>query len=71
MTTSADRPASPVAAVDCGTNSIKVLIGRRRDDGTLDLDELARDYTMQEEHQVHGSGAAAAGKVADSEITFF
>lgn len=26
-----------VAAIDCGTNSIKVLIGRRRDDGTLDV----------------------------------
>ena len=26
-----------VAAVDCGTNSIKVLIGSRRDDGTLDV----------------------------------
>jgi methyl-accepting chemotaxis protein len=34
------------------------------------LDELARDYTMVEEHQVHGSGATA-GKVAESEITFF
>jgi len=26
-----------VAAIDCGTNSIKVLIGSRRDDGTLDV----------------------------------
>jgi exopolyphosphatase/guanosine-5'-triphosphate,3'-diphosphate pyrophosphatase len=30
-------PAPLVAAIDCGTNSIKVLIGRRRDDGTLDV----------------------------------
>ena len=26
-----------VAAIDCGTNSIKVLIGSGRDDGTLDV----------------------------------
>lgn len=34
------------------------------------LDELARDYTMEEERRAHGTGAAAS-KVADSEITFF
>ncbi|GAA0939836.1 methyl-accepting chemotaxis protein [Virgisporangium aurantiacum] len=34
------------------------------------LDELSRDYTMEEERRAHGTGAAAA-KVADSEITFF
>jgi len=39
-------------------------------DSTALLDELARDYTMQEERQAHGSGAAAH-KVAKSEITFF
>jgi methyl-accepting chemotaxis protein len=39
-------------------------------DSTALLDELARDYTMAEEHQVHGSGSGT-GKVADSEITFF
>lgn len=39
-------------------------------DSTALLDELARDYTMQEEREAHGSGSAA-GKVAESEITFF
>jgi methyl-accepting chemotaxis protein len=34
------------------------------------LDELSRDYTMAEERMAHGSGAAA-GRVAESEITFF
>ncbi|MCY4726995.1 exopolyphosphatase [Nocardioides sp. STR2] len=27
----------PVAAIDCGTNSIKVLVGTRREDGRLDV----------------------------------
>ena len=31
------QPETTVAAIDCGTNSIKVLIGRVRDDGRLDV----------------------------------
>ena len=30
-------PSSLVAAIDCGTNSIKVLVGSVRDDGTLEV----------------------------------
>ena len=31
------HPTPTVAAIDCGTNSIKVLVGAVRDDGTLDV----------------------------------
>lgn len=37
MTTSSSGSSSTVAAIDCGTNSIKVLIGEVRPDGTLDV----------------------------------
>ena len=52
----------PVAAIDCGTNSIKVLIGRRRDDGTLDV--LLRDSRVVR----LGQGVDRTGVLADEAL---
>ncbi|RYB95874.1 exopolyphosphatase [Nocardioides oleivorans] len=54
--------ASPVAAIDCGTNSIKVLIGRRRDDGTLDV--LVRESRVVR----LGQGVDRTGVLADEAL---
>ena len=51
-----------VAAVDCGTNSIKVLIGSRRDDGTLDV--LVRDSRVVR----LGQGVDQTGRLADEAL---
>ena len=51
-----------VAAVDCGTNSLKVLIGRRRDDGTLDV--VLRDSRVVR----LGQGVDRTGRLADEAL---
>ena len=56
-----DRPTL-VAAIDCGTNSIKVLIGRRRDDGTLDV--VLRDSRVVR----LGQGVDRTGRLADEAL---
>jgi exopolyphosphatase/guanosine-5'-triphosphate,3'-diphosphate pyrophosphatase len=54
--------SSPVAAIDCGTNSIKVLIGRRRADGTLDV-------LLRESRVVRlGQGVDQTGMLADEAL---
>ena len=58
MTPVSDR-AGLVAAVDCGTNSIKVLVGRQRDDGTLDV--VLRDSRVVR----LGQGVDATGMLAE------
>jgi exopolyphosphatase/guanosine-5'-triphosphate,3'-diphosphate pyrophosphatase len=51
-----------VAAIDCGTNSIKLLIGRRRPDGTLDV-------VHRESHVVRlGQGVDRTGMLADEAL---
>ncbi|MCF6376543.1 exopolyphosphatase [Nocardioides KLBMP 9356] len=51
-----------VAAIDCGTNSIKVLIGSRRDDGTLDV-------VLRESRVVRlGQGVDRTGRLADEAL---
>ncbi|WP_090967719.1 exopolyphosphatase [Nocardioides exalbidus] len=57
-----DHASSPVAAIDCGTNSIKVLIGRRRADGTLDV--LLRDSRVVR----LGQGVDQTGVLADEAL---
>ena len=51
-----------VAAIDCGTNSIKVLIGSRRDDGTLDV--VLRDSRVVR----LGQGVDRTGRLADEAL---
>ena len=51
-----------VAAVDCGTNSIKVLVGRVRDDGTLDV--VLRDSEVVR----LGQGVDATGVLAEEAL---
>ena len=51
-----------VAAIDCGTNSIKLLIGRRRDDGTLDV--VLRDSRVVR----LGQGVDRTGRLADEAL---
>ena len=51
-----------VAAIDCGTNSIKVLIGRRRGDGTLDV--VLRDSRVVR----LGQGVDQTGRLADEAL---
>ncbi|RYB92605.1 Ppx/GppA family phosphatase [Nocardioides glacieisoli] len=51
-----------VAAIDCGTNSIKVLVGRRRDDGTLDV--VLRDSRVVR----LGQGVDRTGRLADEAL---
>ncbi len=53
---------STVAAIDCGTNSIKVLIGSRRDDGTLDV--VVRDSRVVR----LGQGVDRTGMLADEAL---
>ena len=51
-----------VAAIDCGTNSIKVLIGSRRGDGTLDV--VLRDSRVVR----LGQGVDQTGRLADEAL---
>ncbi len=51
-----------VAAVDCGTNSLKVLIGSRRADGTLDV--VLRDSRVVR----LGQGVDRTGRLADEAL---
>ncbi len=53
---------STVAAIDCGTNSIKVLIGSRRDDGTLGV--VVRDSRVVR----LGQGVDRTGMLADEAL---
>ncbi|MFM6850879.1 MAG: exopolyphosphatase [Terrabacter sp.] len=57
-----DASAGLVAAVDCGTNSIKVLVGRVRDDGTLDV--VLRDSEVVR----LGQGVDATGVLAEEAL---
>ena len=51
-----------VAAIDCGTNSIKLLIGSRRPDGTLDV-------VLRESQVVRlGQGVDETGRLADEAL---
>ena len=54
--------AGLVAAVDCGTNSIKVLVGHVRDDGTLDV--VLRDSRVVR----LGQGVDATGMLAEEAL---
>jgi exopolyphosphatase/guanosine-5'-triphosphate,3'-diphosphate pyrophosphatase len=54
---------STVAAIDCGTNSIKVLIGTVRDDGRLDT--VLRDSRVVR----LGQGVDRTGELADEALT--
>ena len=51
-----------VAAIDCGTNSIKLLIGRRRPDGTLDVALRSRRWCGS------GQGVDQTGTLADEAL---
>jgi exopolyphosphatase/guanosine-5'-triphosphate,3'-diphosphate pyrophosphatase len=57
-----DASSGLVAAVDCGTNSIKVLLGRVRDDGTLDV--VLRDSEVVR----LGQGVDATGVLAEEAL---
>jgi exopolyphosphatase / guanosine-5'-triphosphate,3'-diphosphate pyrophosphatase len=57
-----DAPSPLVAAVDCGTNSIKVLLGRVRDDGTLEV--VLRDSEVVR----LGQGVDATGVLAEEAL---
>lgn len=57
-----DGHAGLVAAVDCGTNSIKVLLGHLRDDGTLDV--VLRDSRVVR----LGQGVDATGMLAEEAL---
>ncbi|WP_235529371.1 Ppx/GppA phosphatase family protein [Nocardioides sp. Soil774] len=57
-----DASSALVAAVDCGTNSIKVLVGRVRDDGTLDV--VLRDSEVVR----LGQGVDATGVLAEEAL---
>ena len=49
---------STVAAIDCGTNSIKVLVGDVRADGTLDV--VLRDSRVVRLQRLHPRSIAKA-----------